>query len=176
MIVVEWNRRFTKRLGDAAYNSVTFRARIRLSIPLWPRASDQDRRETVIHEACHLIAFYKFGQVAAPHGTGWKQAMRNCGIRPLRTHRVDRSGLTDATAVLSSSTVLIRHWRRNVVAQPREFNLLRRGKEFWCRNCGLHLTKPCPIIRPCSLCVAEKGYSAFWRKSLQINRLHKSRS
>ena len=46
---------------------------IRLSIPLWPRASDQDRRETVIHEACHLIAFYKHGLVpllTAPSGRG----------------------------------------------------------------------------------------------------------
>jgi SprT protein len=53
VIVVVWNSRFTRRLGDAAYNSTTFRARVRLSVPLWPRASEVDRRETVIHEACH---------------------------------------------------------------------------------------------------------------------------
>jgi hypothetical protein len=23
----------------------------------------------------------------------------------------------------------------------REHNILRRGGEFWCRNCGLHLTR-----------------------------------
>ena len=73
VIVVEWNPRFTRRLEDAAYSSITYRARIRLSIPLWPRATEEDRRETVIHETCHLIAFYKFGQVAAPHGSEWRR-------------------------------------------------------------------------------------------------------
>ena len=29
VIVVEWNPRFTSRLGDAGYSSITFRARIR---------------------------------------------------------------------------------------------------------------------------------------------------
>ena len=76
---VEWNCRFTRRLGDGLYNPVTFRARIRLSIPLWPRASEKERRETVIHEACHCIVGYKHGVVAA-HGLEWKQAMTNCGL------------------------------------------------------------------------------------------------
>ena len=58
VIVVEWNPRFTRRLGDAGYSSTTYRARIRLSIPLWPRSTEEDRRETVVHEACHIIAFY----------------------------------------------------------------------------------------------------------------------
>jgi len=61
VVVVEWNPRFTRRLGDAGYSHVTFRATIRLSIPLWPRATDQDRRETVIHEVCHIIVGYKHG-------------------------------------------------------------------------------------------------------------------
>jgi hypothetical protein len=47
VIVVEWNRRFTRRLGDAAYSPITFRAKIRLSLPLWPRATDQDKRGIV---------------------------------------------------------------------------------------------------------------------------------
>ena len=48
-VIVEWNSRFTRRLGDGIYSPLTFRARIRLSVPLWPRASEKDRRETVIH-------------------------------------------------------------------------------------------------------------------------------
>ena len=68
VIVVEWNPRFTRRLGDAGYSPITYRARIRLSIPLWPRASEQDRRETVIHETCHLIVGFKHGFGPAAHG------------------------------------------------------------------------------------------------------------
>jgi SprT protein len=92
VIVVEWNARFTRRMGDALYSPSTFRARIRLSIPLWERASEQDRRETVIHEACHLVVFYKHPN-AAQHGPEWREAMRNCGVEPQRTHNVDRTGL-----------------------------------------------------------------------------------
>ena len=72
-IIVEWNKRFTRRLGDAYYNPFAYRARIRLSIPLWPRASAEDRRETVIHEVCHVIAKYKFGLFVADHGSEWKE-------------------------------------------------------------------------------------------------------
>ena len=93
VIVVEWNARFTRRMGDALYSPSTFRARIRLSIPLWGRASEQDRRETVIHEACHLVVYYKNCN-AAQHGPEWREAMRNCGVEPQRTHSVDRTGLT----------------------------------------------------------------------------------
>lgn len=92
VIMVEWNARFTRRMGDALYSPSTFRARIRLSIPLWKRASERDRHETVIHEACHIIVFYKHPN-ATQHGPEWREAMRNCGVEPKRTHSVDRSGL-----------------------------------------------------------------------------------
>jgi SprT protein len=88
-IVIEWNRRFTRRLGDAVFNPITFQSKIRLSIPLWPRASSQDKRETVVHEAGHLIVWHKFGLVVKAHGSEWKAAMMNCEVEPLRTHEVD---------------------------------------------------------------------------------------
>jgi SprT protein len=135
-VLVEWNRRFTRRLGDAAYNSITFRARVRLSTPLWPRASENDRRETVIHEACHLITFYKFGQVAQ-HGLEWKEAMRNCGLQPERTHSVDRTGLARRQRrfiLLDCPSQGHDHKCRMGV---REFNLVQRGTVMECKKCGL---------------------------------------
>ena len=39
----------------------------------------------MIHEACHIIVGYRFGFAAAPHGSEWKEAMKNCGVEPLRT-------------------------------------------------------------------------------------------
>ena len=143
-LLIEWNGRFTRRLGDAAYNSTTFRARIRLSTPLWPRASDEDRRETVIHEACHLITFYKFGQVAQ-HGLEWKEAMRNCGIRPLRLHAVDRTGLARKQRRFILLDCPHEGLERKCRCTAREFNRLRRGMEMWCRNCGLHLDRESAI-------------------------------
>jgi SprT protein len=144
VIVVEWNPRFTRRLGDAAYSPSTFRAKIRLSIPLWPRASDQDRRETVIHEACHIIAVYRFGFVAQ-HGSEWRLAMKNCGVEPLRLHQVDRTGLARKQRRFVLLDCPRQELEKKCRCTAREFNRLRRGVEFWCRNCGLHLTKEAAV-------------------------------
>ncbi len=140
VIVVEWNPRFTRRLGDASYSHVTFRARIRLSIPLWPRASERDRRETVIHEACHIIVGYRHGFVV-PHGSEWKQAMKNCGVEPLRTHEVDRTGLARRQKRFVLLDCPHEGVERKCRCSARELNRLRRGVEMWCRNCGLHLDR-----------------------------------
>jgi SprT protein len=144
VIVVEWNRRFTRRLGDAGYSSVTFRAKIRLSLPLYPRAMERDRRETVIHETCHIIVGYKFGQVAQ-HGLEWKKAMRNCGVEPLRTHEVDRTGLARRQRRFVLLDCPRQGAERKCRCTTREFNKLRRGEEFWCKVCGLHLDRDVAI-------------------------------
>ena len=136
-IVIEWNRRFTRRLGDAVFNPITFQSKIRLSIPLWPRASSQDKRETVIHEACHIIVWHKFGLFVAPHGSEWRQAMRNCGVQPERTHVVDRTGLARRQRrfiLLDSPNNGIEHKCRMTA---REFNQIRRGVVMECKKCGL---------------------------------------
>jgi SprT protein len=141
VIVVEWSRRFTRRMGDAFYSPTTFRARIRLSLPLWGRASAKDRKETVIHETAHIIAFYKDGN-AACHGSMWREAMLNCGVEPARTHSVDRTGLT-------------RRQRRFILYDcpnetkcrigARVFNRVRRGAGLSCKVCGLHLDRTASI-------------------------------
>ncbi len=137
IILVEWNPRFTRRLGDGGYNSrVLFGARIRLSLPLWPRASEADRRETVIHETCHVIVGYKFSGNARHHGPEWKEAMTNCGVEPQRTHSVDRTGL----ARRQRQFILLgcpNETKCRITA--RQANLLRRGHEFRCKVCDLHL-------------------------------------
>ena len=145
VVVIEWNPRFTRRLGDAGYSSTTFRARIRLSIPLWSRSTEEDRRETVIHETCHLIVGFKFGQVTAPHGSQWQEAMRNCGLRPTRLHSVDRSGLARRQKRFILLACPRQELERKCRCTTREFNLLRRGKEFWCKVCGLHLDREAAV-------------------------------
>lgn len=149
-IIVEWNPRFTRRLGDGVYSPITYRARIRLSLPLWPRASDKDRRETVIHETCHCIVGYKhldkgsFG-VVAPHGSEWKQAMRNCGVEPLRNHTVDRTGLARSQRLFILLDCPNDGLERKCRITAKQFNLLQKGKWFVCKNCGLNLSRESAI-------------------------------
>ena len=139
-IIVEWNSRFTRRLGDGVYSPITFRARIRLSLPLWPRASEKDRRETVIHEACHCIVGYKFG-VVAHHGSEWKAAMKNCGVEPLRHHNVDRTGLARRQRLFILLDCPNEGLERKCRIRSKELNLVQRGKWFVGKVCGLHLTR-----------------------------------
>ncbi|MEN6368020.1 MAG: SprT-like domain-containing protein [Thermoguttaceae bacterium] len=136
-IVIEWNPRFTRRLGDAIFNPTTFQSKIRLAIPLWPRASFQDKRETVVHEACHLIVWYKLGQFIKPHGPEWRQAMENCGVQPLRTHEVDRTDLARRQrrfVLLDCPNQGHEHKCRMGV---REFNQIHKGVVMECKKCGL---------------------------------------
>jgi len=140
-ITVEWNSRFTRRMGDALYSPITFQAKIRLSTPLWPRATEQDRFETVVHETCHVIVKYRFNPLIKDHGPEWKEAMRNCGVEPLRLHSVDRTGLARRQrrfALLGCPNQGIDHKCR---ITAKEFNQLRRGTEFYCKRCGLVVTR-----------------------------------
>lgn len=64
----EFNASFTSRLGDAKWDRKRKRGRIRLSTPLWERASEKDRYETVIHEACHVIVGFVYPYRVSAHG------------------------------------------------------------------------------------------------------------
>ena len=93
-ILIGWNSRFTARMGDARCPGLM--GAIRLSIPLWPRASENERRETVLHEVCHVVVMYeskKSGKRVPSHGHEWQHKMRTLGIEPKRCHQVNRDGL-----------------------------------------------------------------------------------
>lgn len=86
---IRWsfNARFTRRMGDARPLALE----LRFSTPLWPRATDEQRHSTIVHETCHLLAGPRpFG---GPHGLMWQSYMRLAGARPDRCHTVDRTGL-----------------------------------------------------------------------------------
>lgn len=88
-ITVEWNARFTRRMGDATYGIY----RIRLSSPLWSRATKAEQNNTVAHEVCHIVAVHLYGFGAKGHGADWQLCMMRAGYEPNRCHNVDRTGL-----------------------------------------------------------------------------------
>jgi len=85
-IEVSFNKRFTSRMGDANYS----KKRIRLSSPLWARASKEQRHQTIVHEACHIVQYHKYGRKKgnSAHGVIWKALMRRVGVKPNRLHSV----------------------------------------------------------------------------------------
>ena len=79
----------TRCLGAA------FRAKqlIKFSGPLWERANDEQQKENVFHETCHIIVALKYGFGLRAHGSEWGACMEACGYEPIRCHKVDRTGL-----------------------------------------------------------------------------------
>jgi predicted SprT family Zn-dependent metalloprotease len=95
-IVVEWSNGLkttmgnarTKRSKDGDYSGL-----IRLSVALWPRASEEERKETVIHEAAHILAHIVYGE-RCDHGPKWVATMARLGYpNASRCHQVDVRGL-----------------------------------------------------------------------------------
>ena len=72
---LQWNRRFTTRIADANRD----RCRIRFGPKAWALLDDNGRRETIIHETCHLVTHER-------HGREWRAAMWRCGLRPRATN------------------------------------------------------------------------------------------
>ena len=133
----EFNLRFTRKLGDATYNHNKKRGLVRLSTPLWQRATEEQRRETVIHEACHVIVFSR--RSTEKHGPKWCEAMLNCGISPERTHHVDRTGLYHRQKryiVSSCPNAGVDHKCR---VSARRLGQLKKGCVLHCRICKIDI-------------------------------------
>ncbi len=135
-IRVEWNGRFTRRMGDAQYKAASDTGTIRLSVPLWPRATTEQQRNTIIHEVCHVVndrvAYKKSVETgrrmrASAHGYAWQTLMLRCGLTPRRCHDVDRTGLTAYTGKCKCGTHGIGH---------RVYRKIQNGAQYRCRKCG----------------------------------------
>jgi predicted SprT family Zn-dependent metalloprotease len=119
LLWIDWKSRFTSRMGDALYARETDRVRrsserfringvicrARFSVPLWLRASEAERKQTVIHEICHLVAHHEAHlagrKVSSAHGYEWKAVMRRAGVQPKRCHNVNNNGLSKKKTILT---------------------------------------------------------------------------
>ena len=50
--------------------------------------TDEQVRETTLHEYAHLLAVHRCGARAANHGPDWKQAMLDLGLEPKVRHNL----------------------------------------------------------------------------------------
>jgi SprT protein len=134
-IVVRWNSRFTARMGDAKWFPAKDRGVIRLSVPLWPKATPAERIETVIHETCHVIADYRFGPRQA-HGPHWRALMRLCGYRnATRCHAVARDEIAARRRQTRMVYKLACGCPDGVALGRVQYRRLRAGVKYHCRTC-----------------------------------------
>jgi len=133
MIRVRWNKRFLTKFADAGYGSCPPRGRIRISPRIWVRASETERRETIIHEACHIVAFHLHGIEIRPHGIEWRQAMGNCGIEPVRCHNIPLIGINHFHVRECPKPN-----KDRCIVSRRDFGLMRKSDyTLHCTLCGL---------------------------------------
>ena len=128
-ITIRFNRRFTRRLGDANGKLM----RIRFSTPLWARATVEERRQVVIHEVCHIATFLKLGTMGG-HGYVWKLHMRLCGVTPDRCHEVNREGLA-RTNQGSRQVTCACPGKVMTIGATRVRRLLNNANKYSCRRC-----------------------------------------
>lgn len=99
IVWLEWSNRMTKAMGSAIIRKRAAKLDggpthiIKLSTKLFARATPEQQRQTVIHEACHIIDSLK-NEKPMSHGSTWRACMRACGAAPERCHSVDTTGLT----------------------------------------------------------------------------------
>jgi predicted SprT family Zn-dependent metalloprotease len=118
IIHIEWSTRMTASMGNARTVPMGLH-RIKLSKPLWPKATAAERRNTVIHEAAHILANMRAGGRSQGHGRMWKVMMMLLGGKPKRTHSVDRENILA---------------RRQANRQPRKS---RERRIVNCPGCGM---------------------------------------
>ena len=90
LVEVSFSTKMTRSLGNMLYSEVAgglykgmiIRARIGLSEILWPFINQTERRNTIIHEVCHLAAFHHHGIDIKAHGKEWKRYMELCNLPP----------------------------------------------------------------------------------------------
>jgi len=138
---VDWNARFTRRMGDAEFGKML----IRLSPRLFARASEKEQEETIAHEMAHLVAEYKFGSRISPHGGEWQACMLRAGYEPSRCHTVDRSGLSRTYKTCTTYCGCGKH-----MVTPKKYAKILKGIEYRCRACRVLLSIAPPVmeVRP----------------------------
>lgn len=80
-IIYRFDKRLTVTVGQAELCE-DWRMIIRLSPSLWELTSHDDRRETIVHEVCHLTSALEegyFGMEELPHCDVWMEHMEYVG-------------------------------------------------------------------------------------------------
>lgn len=128
-IHVEW-KALKSRIGDAHYAT----GRIRFSTLFWPSMTESQRRNTVIHEVCHLVAHKLYGPFIKPHGREWKALMLDCGEVGKSFKRVTPTEATKTKRHVKKF-VTVCGCGEHPITQNR-WTRMQRGSRYRCRTCG----------------------------------------
>lgn len=134
---IEFNHRFTRKMGQAKGNNRLGLYTVRLSVPLFMRATEEDRENTIIHEVAHIITFILYPK-ATPHGREWQMVHRKLGKEPSRCHTIDRTGLSRKVATVKCKCKC-RVWEVTKTLYTRRTKVL--NIVGMCPKCKTHVVK-----------------------------------
>jgi len=140
-IIVKWNKRYTSCMGKALYRG-QWDMTVSFSVPLWPRANQEERKQTVIHETCHIITRHHYGYQVKPHGREWKRAMMRAGVNPKRCHSVSTAGLKRKTKQYKYDCGCQVHTVGKVRHQR-----IQNGTIYRCARCKCRLRSHMPMLK-----------------------------
>lgn len=144
---LEWNGRFTARMGDARVTGRHDRSGlVRLSKPLWPHTLPWKRRNTMVHEIAHVFAELELP--GSGHGPVWKRYMRLFGIvNPERCYAVNEKTFANVAAVQKKRRRQTRYvftcpgcQRILRVAKALRTKILKHGQIRLCLTCKTKIT------------------------------------
>ena len=94
---IVFSTRMNRCAGYARYkrNRITgeYEYTIAISQGIWNKTNDEERKDTAVHEACHILDHILNGRMSG-HGNPWKRLMTLCGYPDAkRCHSVNLSGI-----------------------------------------------------------------------------------
>jgi predicted SprT family Zn-dependent metalloprotease len=94
-IKISFSNRMTSRAGMAYYfgNKTSDKYEIRLSAPLFMRATEAQREDIIIHEYCHILDKFLYVSMRG-HQYYWQNLMVKLGFKPSRCHYIDNSDIS----------------------------------------------------------------------------------
>lgn len=145
---IEWNSRFTWKMGLAHTAMVKMYPYIELSSALWPYATETEKYETVVHEVCHIANAYKTRTDPSyvddgGHGESWKKLMIACGVPPNRCHNVKSPIDLPGKNKRFEGKCKCKTWQ---LTQNR-ITRMKRGVHYFCKTCNTTITIAKSILK-----------------------------
>lgn len=157
-VQIQWNKRYTSKMGSAFYlgslldenkelfsrvyrkhqkvGDGNYLVKIRFSSVLWPRATEEQRRHTVIHEVCHIVCYHEdlltHRGVSSQHGKNWKELMRRVGCQPTRCHNVPNADLKRKSQKVVKAMCQCATW---MITKRRAEKIISGRCDYLCKKC-----------------------------------------
>ena len=136
---IKFSNRMTRAVGkcraehrfDSAYSTyytLTF------SNKLFARATEKEKKSTVIHEVCHMVEHMQRNVLS--HSKYWKNLMRKCGEEPSRESNIEASDLTRRNKRYTVYCACDTHQISGI-----RYSRLKKGlAKYRCGCCNQHVT------------------------------------